>query len=155
MKGTKTMAEEKKNVLVIDDGMEEVPITNKFGKKVGVFYFRPTDLGMYERYTELVQNIGDIVKPLENININPDGTSDDMVTLNEVKAKLFEKCDYMFGGNFSEAFFGEMHPFSPVGQKFYCEIALEAVGGYISERVKQQAKESAKRVKKYTQKWDK
>lgn len=149
------MADNKKLMLTIDDGMEEVPITNKFGKQIGVFYFRPTDLGMYERYQELVASIGDIVKPLENMDISADGTANDMVALDDIKNKLFEKCDYMFGGNFSEAFFGEMHPFSAVGGRFYCEVALEAVGNYISARIKEQAKETEKRVKKYTQKWDK
>lgn len=149
------MAEIKANILTIDDGMEAVPINNKLGKQIGVFYFRPTDMGMYKRYQEVLSSFADIIKPLENIDIEADGTSNDMDTIEKVQEALYEKCDYLFGGNFSEAFFGDMHPFSPVGGRFYCEVALEAVGNYISERMKEQTKASEKRIKKYTQKWDK
>ena len=138
----------------VDDGMREVPITNKLGRQIGTFYFRPTDVGIIDRYNEAVTKIPDIFKPLENININPEGetsTDAEMIVLREAEEKLYEVCNYLFGGNLSEAFFGEMHPFSPLeGGIFYCENALESVGNFISAQFKRNVQNVEKRVSRYT-----
>ena len=139
------MAENKNNItnlpgqalkIVVDDGSVEVPIKNKQGDTLGVFYFRPTDMGMIDRYNQLAGDFEKITAPLENQDIHPDGTTDEdeaaQAALHEAQQRLYEACNKLFGGNMSEAFFGKMHPFSPVGGRFYCENALEAVGSYIS-----------------------
>ena len=54
--------------------------------------------------------------------------------LEEAKQRLFTLCDYLFGGNLSEAFFGSMHPFSPVNGAFYCENVITSVGNFISKQ---------------------
>ncbi len=124
----------------VDDGTVEVPIRNKRGEQVGKFYFRPTDVGIINRYNEMVSKFDEITKPLESININPDGTADEadqtqVDALNEATRRLYEVCDYMFGGNMSEAFFGSMNPFSPVSGAFYCEHAIAGVGNFISAQM--------------------
>ena len=138
----------------VDDGMREIPIMNKIGRQIGTFYFRPTDVGIIDRYNEAITKIPDIFKPLENININPEGeanTDSEMVVLKEAEEKLFEVCNYLFNGNLSEAFFGEMHPFSPLeGGIFYCENALESVGNFISAQFKKNVQSVEKRVSRYT-----
>lgn len=151
------MAEAKKIMteIVIDDGSVEVPIKNKRGEQIGVFYFRPTDIGFIDRYNKIVGKFDEITAPLENVNINPDGTADEndqaeAEALREAEKRLYEACDYMFDGNMSEAFFGSMNPFSPVGGRFYCEHALEAVGNYISAQFDQETEKIKKRVQKYT-----
>ena len=149
---------EAKNIMteiVIDDGSVEVPIKNKQGAQIGVFYFRPTDIGFIDRYNKTVGKFDDIVAPLENVNIKPDGTAEeqeqaDADALREAEKRLYEACDYMFDGNMSEAFFGSMNPFSPVGGRFYCEHALEAVGKYISAQFEQETAKIEKRVQRYT-----
>ena len=79
------MAENKNNItnlpgqaleIVVDDGSVEVPIKNKQGDTLGVFYFRPTDMGLIDRYNQLAGDFGKITAPLENLDINPDGTAD-------------------------------------------------------------------------------
>lgn len=103
--------------ITVDDGMRAIPITNTLGTEIGKFYFRPTDIGIIDRYNEIIEKVPDVFKPLENININADGTADsdiEMQTLKECESKLYELCDYLFNGNLSEAFFGSMHPFSPL-----------------------------------------
>lgn len=139
--------------IVVDDGSVRVPINNNLGDEIGVFYFRPTDIGMIDRYNKVVKDFDAIVEPLENVNINPDGTADEeeeMAVLAEAQKRLFEACDYLFDGNMSEAFFGKMHPFSPVGGRFYCELALDGVANYISQQFEQEVKKINKRVAKYT-----
>lgn len=138
----------------VDDGMRAIPVTNKMGRTIGTFYFRPTDIGIVNRYNEVIAKVPDIFKPLEEVNINTDGTADtdaEMSVINEAESKLYELCDYLFGGNLSEAFFGSMHPFSPLESGvFYCENALDGVGNFIAAQFQSSVKSLEKRLNRYT-----
>lgn len=142
------------NFIVVDDGSVEVPIRNKRGEEIGVFYFRPTDMGMIDRFNGMVDDFDNITEPLESVNIKPDGTVDEkndaeMAAMREAESRLYAACDKLFGGNMSEAFFGKMHPFSPVNGRFYCENALSAVGQYISKQFARETKKINTRLEKY------
>lgn len=141
--------------VTVDDGGVRVPIENKLGEEIGVFYFRPTDMGMIDRYNEMVEEFDNITAPLEGVNIKSDGTVDKnndaaMNAMKEAKLRLYAACDKLFGGNMSEAFFGKMHPFSPVNGRFYCENALEALGNLISQQFERETKKLKPRIEKYT-----
>lgn len=144
------------NVIRIDDGLRRIPIENMFGQEVGVFFFRPTDLGIMERYNKLIGEFDKILEPLENANIGRDGEAADPTdeesvnAINEARTKLNNLLDELFDGNFSEAFFGKMNPFSPVGGRFYCEQAIEMVGAYIEQEFGVEAAQMSRRVEKYT-----
>ena len=75
------MAENIKNQnftgIVVDDGSVRESILNKHGEEIGVFYFRPTDVGMIDRYNKMAADFDKITAPLENVNINPDGSVDE------------------------------------------------------------------------------
>ena len=154
------MAEEIKNNqnftgIVVDDGSVRESIRNKHGEEIGVFYFRPTDVGMIDRYNKMAADFDKITAPLENVNINPDGSVDEkneaeMAAMEEAVKRLYDACNYLFDGNFSEAFFGKMHPFSPVNGRFYCENALDAVGKYISRQFDREVTKVNNRVNRYT-----
>ena len=142
-----------KNEIILDDGLEEVIIKNKLGEEIGKFYFRPTDIGILARYREVVDTFDEVTKPLEKANIDNKGEGvddNDTEAVKEAEKILYEKCDYIFGGNFSEAFFEKINPFSPVGGRFFCEQAIEVVGKYISNRFDKEVKASSKRISKYT-----
>ena len=139
--------------LVVDDGSVRVPVKNTFGDEIGVFYFRPTDIGILKRFEEVSNKFDDVVEPLRTVNINPDGTGEsntDVEALREAEKRLYELCDYLFGGNLSEAFFGKMNPFSPVNGSFYCENALNMVAKYISSKFGKETQKITSRVEKYT-----
>lgn len=141
--------------IIVDDGGIEVPINNKRGDQIGVFYFHPTDVGIIDRFNEMAGDFAKITGPLEKVNIAPDGTAAsqnevEITALKEAETNLYSACDRLFGGNMSQAFFGKMHPFSPVGGRFYCELALEAVGKYISQQFDVETKKISARVAKYT-----
>lgn len=143
------------NEIVIDDGSVRVPIRNKQGEEIGVFFFRPTDIGIIDRFNELADDFDNITAPLESVNINPDGTVDEkndaeLAAIKEAEGLLYAACDKLFGGNMSEAFFGKMHPFSPINGHFYCENALQAVGGYISRQFAREVRKVNSRVDRYT-----
>ena len=153
------MAENIKNQnftgIVVDDGSVRESILNKHGEEIGVFYFRPTDVGMIDRYNKMAADFDKITAPLENVNINPDGSVDEkneaeMAAMEEAVKRLYDACNYLFDGNFSEAFFGKMHPFSPVNGRFYCENALDAVGKYISRQFDCEVTKVNNRVNRYT-----
>lgn len=139
----------KKNddVIVIDDGSKRVSIKNLDGEEIGVFRFKPTDFGIVNRYNETVERLKEIIEPLG------DDQSDD--AFQKAEKALYEACDYIFGGNMSEAFFGSVNPFSPVGGRFYCEQAIEVLGQYIGKQFDAEVKKIDKRVSKYTSKYHK
>lgn len=143
------------NAIVVDDGSVRVPIKNKRGVEIGVFYFRPTDIGIIDRFNNMVDEFDKITAPLESVNIKPDGTVDEnneaeFEAMKKAEANLYTACDKLFDGNMSEAFFGKMHPFSPINGRFYCQNALESVGTYISKQFARETKKINSRVEKYT-----
>lgn len=152
------MADNVKNIqgISVDDGSVKESIYNKFGDEIGVFYFRPTDIGIIERYNKVANEFDKIVEPLKDIDVNADGTADEddelsLEAMKKAEKSLYEACDYIFGGNMSEAFFGKIRPFSIINGRFYAENALEAVGNYISKRFERETKRVNSRVERYTQ----
>lgn len=140
--------------IVIDDGSVTEYIRNKRGDVIGEFTFYPHDVGIIDRYNKAVAEFDKITAPLEYIDMKPDGTAEEGAELNalrEAEQRLYEVCDYIFGGDMSKAFFGKLHPFSPVNGRFYCENALEALGKYISQRFGHEVEKVNKRVAKYTE----
>lgn len=133
----------------IDDGMKRVSITNKFGDEVGVFYFNPTDIGIVERFSDLSGEFDEIIAPLDSLK---DDSNEDAVqnAYREAKDRLFNACNKLFNGNFAEAFFGKVNPFSPVNGMFYCEQALNAVGEYVGKQFDSELKKIEARARKYT-----
>ena len=146
---------ENKLMISIDDGFQRVPINNKYGDEIGVFYFNPTDIGIIERYNKLADTFDAITEPLEAVKIDENGPDDEMDSryieaLGEAKERLYDAVNELFGGNAAEAFFGKVHPFSPVDGNFYCENVLQAVGEFISKQFDSETKKLSARVEKYT-----
>ena len=146
--------------IVVDDGSQRIPIRNLSGDEIGVFFFHPTDVGIIQRFNETMSKFDDIVAPLEQVDINPDGTADTnddaaIKAISEAEKRLYEACDYIFNGNMSSAFFGKMHPFSPVGGVFYCESVLDKVGSFIAAQFEQETVKINNRLKQYVGKYGK
>lgn len=142
--------------IVVDDGSVSVPIKNKLGQIIGEFSFAPTDTGIADRYDEVVGKIDHIIQPLEHANIHPDGTTDSDDTqavdaMKEATKRLYECCDYLFGGNMSEAFFKKVKPFSLVKGRFYFENVLIVVGKFISDQTDRELRQINRRLERYTQ----
>lgn len=141
--------------IVINDGSVRVPIENMFGEELGAFTFRPTDIDIVKRYNESAEKFAAVVEPLEGAGINPDGTADETIegsleALGEAENRLYTLCNYIFGGDMAGAFFGKMNPFSPVDGRFYCEIAIEFLGNFITAQFDVETEKINTRVKSYT-----
>lgn len=152
------MADEKKITslgIVVDDGYQRIPIRNLHGDEVGIFYFNPTDMGIIQRYNEFAKNFESVVEPLERL---ADSANDDEgnftqaqeQALQEATERLYEAVNKLFNGDMAGAFFGKVHPFSPVDGEFYCTKVLEAVRAFISDQFDAQVAKINKRVDKYT-----
>ena len=149
------MAEIKNNMeIIVDDGSQRVAIKDKYGREIGVFFFHPTDVGIIERFNKIAGEFDKITEPLANVDISANGTTngDDAQSkaLAEAEKRLCDAVNYLFGSDCADAFFGSMHPFSPVNGVFYCENALNALGNYISAQFEAETKKFSKRVEKYT-----
>ena len=138
--------------ITVDDGLRMIPVNNKMGQQIGVFAFRPTDFDMISRFNELTRRWDDeVAKPLSVLGDAPDVTDPEVeAALQKAKERLFALCDYAFGGNMSEAFFGSMNPFSPVDGGLYCENALNAVSEFLTKQFNRETAKISGRVKKYT-----
>ena len=139
----------------VDDGFQKIPIRNLHGDEVGVFYFNPTDMGIIQRYNEFAQNFDYITEPLESLSDAGEDKTGEIAdgqekALNDATERLYEAMNKLFNADVASAFFGKVHPFSPVDGEFYCTKALESIRAFISEQFDIQAAKINKRVDKYT-----
>ena len=134
--------------ITVDDGSRRVPIHNIHGEEIGVFYFHPTDIGIIERYNDMMSRFDEITEPLKGFAGEADEAKQ-AEALKTAEAKLYEAVNGLFGGDAAGAFFGNMHPFSPVGGAFYCEAVLKAVGEYISGQFDAETARFSDRAKQY------
>lgn len=136
---------------VIDDGSRRVPIVNQYGDEVGEFYLNPTDLGIYERYQTMGEEIEQIMTPLADADkITDMGQFAGATT--EIKARLFAAIDKLFGYEGAAArLFGSRHPLSPVGGAFYFQLVLELVAREINAAFETEAAAFSANVKKYVE----
>lgn len=146
------MSEESKgNVmqLTVDDGSRRYEIKNNLGEVVGEFTLTPTDLGIYERYARMQEEIEAIVKPIEEM-----GEEADMLKFADatqaMKERLFAAINGMFGGDVAGKLFGRLHPFTPVDGRFYFDRVLEVVGAQINAVFESEAAKFGAHVEKYT-----
>ena len=150
------MANENKELTIrVDDGYQRVPIKNLFGDEVGVFYFNPTDIGIIQRYNDFVKDFDSVLEPLESLSDATDNDVDELTgeqqkAIEQATERLYEAVNKVFNGDMAGAFFGKVHPFSPVGDGFYCINALEAVRSFITEQLDAHAARINANVSKYT-----
>lgn len=144
------------NVIKIDDGSRRVPIENVQGEEIGAFTFRPTDIGIIERYNAMAKDFDQIIEPLEAVEDADDVDLTDPKYAGAFKAaseRLYDAVNKLFGSDdAAQAFFGRMNPFSPVEGDFYCARVLEAVGQYIGSQFDKETLAFSANARKYAHK---
>ena len=151
--GPVTRPEPEEEVIVVSDGRKRVAIQNELGERIGVFLFNPTDLNILNRYNEVADQFGDVVKPLQDVSITAEGVAAEeagIEALNEAEERMIELLDYVINGNSREAFFSKTHIFAPTNGIFYCEEVLNKIGDYISMKFDSEVKKVNARVSKHT-----
>ena len=141
--------------ITVDDGARRVPILNMDGEEIGSFRFHPTDIGIIERYNRLAEQFDAISEPLEGLSV-PEGGEMDLTdpklvaALTEAESRLNAAVNKLFGSDgAAEAFFGRMHPFSPVNGEFYATQVLQKVGAFIGAQFDTETKAMSKKAQKY------
>ena len=152
------MAENLKNMnlaITVDDGSRRVPILNTDGEEIGAFHFHPTDLGIIERYNRMAERFDAITEPLTALDVR-EGQAIDLTdpalvaALGEAEGRLNAAVNELFGSeDAAAAFFGRMHPFSPVNGEFYATQVLQRVGEFIGAQFDTETKAMSKRARKY------
>ena len=140
--------------ITVDDGSRRVPIVNTDGDEIGSFKFRPTDIGIVQRFNAMTETFGQITEPLERL---PDDASDAdrLKAVDEAEKRLYAAVNELFDGDAAGAFFSGMKPFSPVNGAFYCEQVLSVVGQFIADQFNTETAKFEKRVSKYTKRVNK
>ena len=134
------MAEKQKKgaataAITVDDGSRRVPILNTEGEEIGAFRFHPTDIGIIERFNRLADRFASITEPLEGLNLSEEQleVSDPKLieALDTAEQRLYDAVNGLFkSDDAAAAFFGRMHPFSPVNGEFYATQVLQKVGAF-------------------------
>lgn len=136
---------------VIDDGSRRVPIVNQYGDEVGEFYLNPTDIGIYERYQTMGEEVEQIMTPLSGTE-KIENMEQFVEATKEIKARLFAAVDKLFGYEGAAArLFGNRHPLSPVGGAFYFQLVLELVAKEINAAFDAETEAFSANVKKYVE----
>ena len=136
---------------VIDDGSRRVPIVNQYGDEVGEFYLNPTDIGIYERYQTMGEEVEQIMTPLSDTE-KIENMEQFVEATKEIKARLFAAVDKLFGYDGAAArLFGNRHPLSPVGGAFYFQLVLELVAKEINAAFDAETEAFSANVKKYVE----
>lgn len=152
------MADNMKNMnfaITVDDGSRRVPIMNMDGEEIGAFRFHPTDIGIIDRYNHMAEQFDAITEPLEGLSVPEDSQMDVTdpalsAALSEAEKRLYAAVDGLFGSeDAATAFFGKMHPFSPVNGEFYATQVLQKVGAFIGAQFDTETKAMSKNAKKY------
>ena len=136
--------------LTVDDGSRRFEIKNLRGEVVGEFSLTPSDLGIYERFARMQDEVNDIVAPMEEVDARSDLTQLGGA-LEQARERLYAAVDRMFGIEGAAArLFGTLHPLTPVDGRFYFDRVLEAVGSRINDAFSEELAKFNANVEKYT-----
>ena len=143
---------DKKNIIVIDDGTRELVLKNQFNATICKLHIRTSDLSLMDRYNDLMNDLGDVVKPLSEVGIKADGTAEfetEWAVIKKVEADLTARLGKLFDTDEISAIFKHRHMFSSIGGEFFVEKVLSALGEKINDAIREETELSQKRMSKY------
>lgn len=138
--------------LVIDDGTKELIVENQYGQEICKLHVRTGDYSILDRYNQMLKDLPEVVKPLENVSIKNDGTNDfedEWKVIKDVEAALIKRLSEFFDTDEIKLIFEKRNAFSSVGGKFFVEVVLVALGEELARAISEETKKSAKRMSKY------
>lgn len=139
--------------VIIDDGTREYVIQNRFGKEIARIHFRPADFSILDRYDAMKNSFTEIIRPLQEISINADGTAAEdagITVLRKADRAFKEMLNRLLDADDADEIFRTRNPFASVGGRFFAENVLDAVGQLITQAFEEESKASAERMSKYT-----
>lgn len=120
---------------------EWIEIVNSEKQVTGGFWWNPSDL-------DIVKRCEKVIEYFNGMNVE-EGT--DIFAISEAIKKQF---DYLLGSNASKELFKNCNPLSPMPDgTFFAEYVLDVLVKFIESEMGTRMKQSAARIKKYTEKY--
>ena len=136
----------------ISDGTKSYQLVNQDGNEIGVFRFNPSDLGIVERYNEVVESLSEIFKELGQASKEEDGAEP---ALKKASAELKAKMDILFGCDTSPLW-AVCSPLTPLEDgQLYIESVLAGISVVVEAETRQRLKKVQRHIDKYTKDYEK
>lgn len=145
------------NVFVVDDGTREIKLENTFHEEICTLRLRLSDIGIVDRYNDMVNHFQETIASLKDISFNADGTASfmqDWDLLKRVEKEVIDQINVLFDFKDAEKIFKTRNAFSSVNGKFFVEEILTVLGQVIHQNVEAEAEKAQQRTAKYTEDLD-
>lgn len=143
--------------LSFDEGYKEFSIN---GDENRVIRFNPSDLAIIKRLEEAKNKISESMAIKDDIELDNEGKPVNSLEnyskiINHIDNVIKDQINYIFDNNVADVVFGNQSPLANIKGKPLYERFMESVMPEIKKAVEEEAKESRKRVAKYTKvvKW--
>ena len=138
--------------LSFDEGYKEFSINGDVNR---VIRFNPSDLAIIKRLEEAKNKISESMAIKDDIELDNEGKPVDSLenyskVISHIDNVIKEQINYIFDNNVADVVFGNQSPLANIKGKPLYERFMESVMPEIKKAVEEEAKESRKRVAKYT-----
>ena len=138
--------------LSFDEGYKEFSIN---GDENRVIRFNPSDLAIIKRLEEAKNKISESMAIKDDIELDNEGKPVDSLenyskVISHIDNVIKEQINYIFDSDVADVVFGNQSPLANIKGKPLYERFMESVMPEIKKAVEEEAKESRKRVAKYT-----
>ena len=137
--------------ITINAAAEEYAFKDENGKALFTLAFYPSDVGILNRYEDLVSALNEI--DVKNIDENSP-IQEVSALLKSAEESIFERIDKFFNAPMSKEIFAVMSPFAPLKNgKLYVEEVMDSLGSIIESELKVRTTRMKLRMQKYTGKY--
>ena len=138
--------------LSFDEGYKEFSINGDVNR---VIRFNPSDLAIIKRLEEAKNKISESMAIKDDIELDNEGKPVDSLenyskVISHIDNVIKEQINYIFDSDVANVVFGNQSPLANIKGKPLYERFMESVMPEIKKAVEEEAKESRKRVEKYT-----
>lgn len=138
--------------LSFDEGYKEFSINGDVNR---VIRFNPSDLAIIKRLEEAKNKISESMNIKDDIELDNEGKPVDSLenyskVISHIDNVIKEQINYIFDSDVANVIFGNQSPLANIKGKPLYERFMESVMPEIKKAVEEEAKESRKRVEKYT-----
>ena len=138
--------------LSFDEGYKEFSINGDVNR---VIRFNPSDLAIIKRLEEAKNKISESMAIKDDIELDNEGKPINSLenyskVISHIDNVIKEQINYIFDSDVANVVFGNQSPLANIKGKPLYERFMESVMPEIKKAVEEEAKESRKRVEKYT-----
>ncbi len=121
-----TLTPNGRNIFAVDDGTREVTLVNTYGKVICKIHFRTGEIAIMDRYNALTNDLPGLLAPLQQVDINADGSAVDAdkgwAVIKQAEALLKQRINALFDMDEADEIFKTRSMFSSVGGVFSSSV---------------------------------